>query len=144
VVSADSRPARLHGLCDQLREWNEHTPAAAKEARDRRPPPGTSSSCSSSWSTTFYRNELTNERTNAVAGARLAQKCEETSGQRNNLGSYLIMPVQQLPKYNLFLQVRTLLLTRPPLATIITSTKKVRREERRADVGVGVDRAGCA
>lgn len=73
----------------------------------------------------------------------MAQKCEETSGQRNNLGSYLIMPVQQLPKYNLFLQVRTLLLTRPPLATIITSTKKV-REERRADVGVGVDRAGCA
>jgi len=34
----------------------------------------------------------------------LIQRCEERSGQRNNIGSYLIMPIQQLPKYNLFIQ----------------------------------------
>jgi hypothetical protein len=71
----------------------------------------------------------------------LAQKCEETSGQRNNLGSYLIMPVQQLPKYNLFLQVRTSVPTRPPLAT--TTTKKARKNGELMwvwGVGVGVGR----
>ncbi len=68
-----------------------------------------------------------------VAGARLAQKCEETSGQRNNLGSYLIMPVQQLPKYNLFLQVRTSLPTPPA-----TGHHQEGEEERRVEFVVNV------